>query len=62
MGYDSAYSGPGIIGEREEYCLKDPRHPRVAIRDITLGHTVEACSLRAPKPSTTTDTPSYHNT
>ncbi len=42
MGYDSAYSGPGIIGEREEHCLKDPRHPRVAIWDITLGHTVEA--------------------
>jgi hypothetical protein len=42
MGYDSAYAGPGIIGEREEYCIKDPRHPRVVIRDITVGHTVEA--------------------
>jgi len=39
MGFDSVYSGPNIIGEREEYCIKDPRPPRVMIQDITLGDT-----------------------
>jgi hypothetical protein len=42
MGYDSAWAAEGIIGEREENCIKDPRPPRVVIQNITLGHTGEA--------------------
>jgi hypothetical protein len=42
MGYDSAWAAQGIIGEREENCIKDPRPPRVVIQNITLGHTGEA--------------------
>jgi hypothetical protein len=42
MGYDSAWAAAGIIGEREENCIKDPRPPRVVIQHITLGHTGEA--------------------
>ena len=44
MGYDSAWARAGIIGEREENCIKDPRPPRVVIEHITLGHTGEANS------------------
>ena len=44
MGYDSAWAAKGIIGEREENCIKDPRPPRVVIEHITLGHTGEANS------------------
>jgi hypothetical protein len=42
MGYDSAWAAEGIIGEREENCIKDPHPPRVVIQNITLGHTGEA--------------------
>ena len=42
MGYDSAWAAAGIIGEREENCIKDPHPPRVVIQHITLGHTGEA--------------------
>ena len=42
MGYDSAWAAEGIIGEREENCIKDPRPPRVTIQNISLGHTGEA--------------------
>ena len=42
MGYDSAWAAEGIIGNREEQCINDPRPPRVVIQDITLGHTGEA--------------------
>jgi len=42
MGYDSAWAAEGIIGEREENCIKDPRPPRIMIQNITLGHTGEA--------------------
>ena len=42
MGYDSAWAAEGVIGEREENCIKDPRPPRVMIQNITLGHTGEA--------------------
>jgi hypothetical protein len=44
MGYDSAWARAGIIGEREENCIKDPRPPRVVIQHITLVHTGEANS------------------
>ena len=44
MGYDSAWAAAGIIGEREENCIKDPRPPRVVIQHITLVHTGEANS------------------
>ena len=44
MGYDSAWAAAGIIGEREENCIKDPRPPRVVIQHIFLGHTGEANS------------------
>jgi hypothetical protein len=44
MGYDSAWARAGIIGEREETCIKDPRPPRVVIKHICLGHTGEANS------------------
>jgi hypothetical protein len=44
MGYDSAWAAEGIIGEREENCIKDPRPPRVVIKHIVLGHTGEANS------------------
>ena len=44
MGYDSSWAAAGIIGEREEYCIKDPRPPRVVIQHIFLGHTGEANS------------------
>ncbi len=39
MGHDSAWAAAGIIGEREENCIKDPRPPRVVIQHIILGHT-----------------------
>ena len=42
MGYDSAWAAAGIIGEREENCIKDPRPPRVTIKNVILGHTGEA--------------------
>ena len=42
MGYDSAWAAAGIIGEREENCIKDPRPPRVTIQNVILGHTGEA--------------------
>ena len=42
MGYDSAWAAEGIIGEREENCIKDPRPPRVTIKNVILGHTGEA--------------------
>ena len=44
MGYDSAWARAGIIGEREENCIKDPRPPRVVIKHIVLGHTGRANS------------------
>ena len=44
MGYDSAWAAEGIIGEREENCIKDPRPPRVVIKHIDLGHTGKANS------------------
>jgi hypothetical protein len=44
MGYDSSWAAAGIMGEREEYCIKDPRPPRVVIQHIFLGHTGEANS------------------
>jgi hypothetical protein len=44
MGYDSAWAAEGIIGEREETCIKDPRPPRVVIEHIILGHTEQAKS------------------
>ena len=40
MGCDSAFAGPGIIGERGEYWIKDPRPHRVVIQDMNLGHTI----------------------
>jgi hypothetical protein len=42
MGYDSAWASEGIIGERDENCFKDPRHPRVVIQNVILCHTGEA--------------------
>ena len=33
-GYDSAWSGDGVNGKREEHCIKDPRPPRVQIVDV----------------------------
>jgi hypothetical protein len=42
MGYDSAWAAAGIIGEREENCIKDPRPPRVMIKNVIFGHTGEA--------------------
>ena len=42
MGYDSAWAAEGIIAKIEENCIKDPRHPRVLIQNIALGHTREA--------------------
>jgi hypothetical protein len=42
MGYDSAWAAAGIIGEREENCIKDPRPPRATIQNVILGHTGEA--------------------
>ena len=42
MGYDSAWAAAGIFGEREENCIKDPRPPRVMIKNVIFGHTGEA--------------------
>jgi hypothetical protein len=42
MGHDSAWAAEGIIGEPEENCIKDPRPPRVVIKNVILGHTGEA--------------------
>lgn len=42
-GYDSAYARVGVIGEREENCVRDPAR-RVKIVDVLLGHTGEAKS------------------
>ena len=40
-GYDSAWSKAGLLGIREENCVKDPR-TRVSIDDVILGNTEEA--------------------
>ena len=39
-GYDSAWAAPGIIGEREENCVRDPA--RIRITNVVLGNTREA--------------------
>jgi hypothetical protein len=41
-GYDSAWSGEGVNGQREEHCIKDPRPPRVQIVDVIFGNTRKA--------------------
>ena len=41
-GYDSAWSGDGVNGKREEHCIKDPRPPRVQIVDVILANTRKA--------------------
>ena len=40
-GYDSACSGPGVNGVREEHCVADP-NSRVRIERVILGNTREA--------------------
>ena len=40
-GYDSACSGPGVNGVREEHCIADP-NSRVRIVRVILGNTREA--------------------
>ena len=42
MGYDSAWSGDGVNGKREEHCIKDPRPSRVQIVDVILANTRKA--------------------
>ena len=42
-GYDSAWAQVGIIGQREENCVRDPS--RVKITNVVLGHTGDAESL-----------------
>eukprot|EP01044_Picomonas_judraskeda_P004028 COSAG03_NODE_345_length_8808_cov_5.062349_6_plen_289_part_00 len=39
-GYDSAWAAEGVIGEREENCVRDPA--RLQIIDVILGNTGEA--------------------
>ena len=39
-GYDSAFAAMGIIGQREEHCVRDAS--RVQIEDVILGHTGQA--------------------
>ena len=43
-GYDSAWSATGVIGEREENCVRDPT--RIHIQDVLLGNTGEARRAR----------------
>ena len=42
-GYDSAWAAEGVIGEREENCVRDPA--RIRITNVVLGHTGQARSL-----------------
>eukprot|EP00040_Diaphanoeca_grandis_P044813 m.13673 g.13673 ORF g.13673 m.13673 type:complete len:540 (+) comp9807_c0_seq1:427-2046(+) len=40
LGFDSAFSGEGVNGEREEHCVRDPK--RVHIISCVMGHTRRA--------------------
>eukprot|EP01047_Picozoa_sp_COSAG01_P017644 COSAG01_NODE_938_length_12628_cov_8.320137_7_plen_146_part_00 len=42
-GYDSAYAAAGVIGLREEHCIKDPQ--RIRVTNVILGHTAQAASV-----------------
>lgn len=42
-GYDSAWAAAGIIGEREEHCVRDPA--RIRVTRVVLGNTREAQRL-----------------
>eukprot|EP00035_Acanthoeca_spectabilis_P008567 m.155599 g.155599 ORF g.155599 m.155599 type:complete len:113 (-) comp14413_c0_seq3:129-467(-) len=39
-GYDSAFSGENVNGQREEHCIWDPT--RIHIVGFALGHTAKA--------------------
>lgn len=43
LGYDSAWAATGVIGEREENCVRDPA--RIRITDVVLGNTSAAHGL-----------------
>ena len=42
-GFDSAWASAGVIGQREENCVRDPN--RVRITNVVLGNTGEAAKL-----------------
>jgi hypothetical protein len=43
LGYDSAWAAVGVIGKREENCVRDPA--RIRLTDVALGNTSKAHSL-----------------
>lgn len=43
LGYDSAWAAVGVIGKREENCVRDPA--RIRRTDVALGNTSKAHSL-----------------
>ena len=43
QGYDSAFADAGVIGEREEHCIKDAR--RISVTNVILGHTTQAAAI-----------------
>jgi hypothetical protein len=42
-GYDSAFAAAGVIGEREEHCIKDAQ--RIRVTNVILGHTTQAAAI-----------------
>jgi hypothetical protein len=40
QGYDSAYAAAGVIGNREEHCIKDPS--RIRVTNVVLGQVSQA--------------------